>query len=492
MAGTDIYKNIAERTGGDIYIGVVGAVRTGKSTFIRRFMEMLVLPLIDDVHDRERITDELPQSGSGRSVMTTQPHFVPNEAVAIPMDGGNISPQIRMVDCVGYMIDGALGQSEGDVPRMVHTPWSDEEMSFEQAAEIGTTKVMTDHSTIGILVTTDGSICGIERSQYENAEASVAQKLKEQNKPFVIVLNSTNPKSDDCQALQTALEEKYGVRVIALDVMNMESGDCAEIIEGMLMEFPIRTITIEVPAWLRALGMEHDLCKGVRSALSESLTGVARMKDYSLVSDRMKVDRFSPLLLKSVDCGTGNIVFSLQPDEKLFYEVLSAECGFQIDDDYHLISTLRDFVVAKEAYDRLSGALEEAERTGYGLVPPSMEEMTLEKPEIVRQGSRYGVKLRANASGLHLIKVNVDSEIAPLVGSEEQSAELVDYLMNTINNSAESIWQTNIFGKSLYDLVCNSMMTKINSLPDEVRYKLRDAVQRIVNEGCNNLICLML
>ena len=492
MAGTEIYKEIAERTGGDIYIGVVGAVRTGKSTFIRRFMELLVLPLISDSYDKERVTDELPQSGSGRSVMTTQPHFVPNEAVAIPMSDGAVSPQIRMVDCVGYMIDGALGQSEGDVPRMVHTPWSDDEMPFEKAAEIGTTKVMTEHSTIGVLVTTDGSICDIPRSAYEAAEEKVAEKLKEQRKPFVIVLNSTNPKSDECSALRRSLEEKYGVNTVALDVMNMESTECAQLIESMLMEFPIRTVNIEVPAWLRALGTEHKLCGGIQKALKEALGGVSHMKDYTLISEHMQVDRFSPLLLKAIDCGSGNITFSLQPDEKLFYEVLSEECGFEIEDDYHLISTLRDFVVAKEAYDRLSGALAEAEHTGYGLVPPSMEEMSLEKPEIVKQGSRYGVKLKANAAGLHLIKVNVDSEIAPLVGSEEQSAELVEYLMNTIENSPDTIWQTNIFGKSLYDLVCNGMMTKINSLPDDVRFKLRDAVQRIVNEGCNNLICVML
>lgn len=492
MTDTSIYREIASRTGGDIYIGVVGAVRTGKSTFIRRFMELLVLPAITDEYDRQRVTDELPQSGSGRTVMTTQPSFVPNEAVVIPMESG-ISPRIRMVDCVGYMIEGALGQSEGDIPRMVHTPWSDEEMPFEQAAEIGTTKVMTEHSTIGILVTCDGSIADIPRSAYVEAEERVAQRLKEQNRPFVIILNSTNPKSDDCEILRASLEAKYGVNTVALDVMNMESRDCYDLIENILMEFPIRTISIEVPAWLRALGGEHRLCATVREALEKSLDGVSGMKDYSLLLDGMSsIEHFNPLLLKDIDCGTGNITYTLQPEETLFYEVLSEECGFKIEDDYHLIATLRDFVVAKEAYDRLSGALEEAERTGYGLVPPCMEEMTLEKPEIVKQGNRYGVKLKANAAGLHLIKVNVDSEISPLVGSEEQSAELVDYLLDTIRNTPETIWQTNIFGKSLYDLVCNGMMGKINSLPDDVRLKLREAVQRIVNEGCNNLICLML
>ncbi|MBQ9949936.1 MAG: stage IV sporulation protein A [Clostridia bacterium] len=492
MADNDIYRDIARRTGGDIYIGVVGAVRTGKSTFIRRFTELLVLPSITDEYDKGRITDELPQSGSGRSVMTTQPHFVPNEAVKIPMSDAALSPNIRMVDCVGYMIDGALGQSEGDALRMVHTPWSDEEMPFEQAAELGTYKVMTEHSTIGVLVTTDGSICDLPREAYESAEERVAQVMREQNKPFLIVLNTTSPGSDSTLALRDRLEEKYGVTTVVLDIMNMTAEDCRTLIESLLMEFPIRTVNIEVPAWLSALGIEHKICTELRDCISNALCGVTRMRDYSLLCSGLHADRFSDAFVKEIDCGSGNITLSLQPDEKLFYEVLSDECGFEIEDDYHLISTLRDFAVAKEAYDRLSGALEEAERTGYGLVPPAMNEMTLEQPEIVKQGARYGVKLRANASGLHLIKVNVDSEIAPLVGSEEQSAELVEYLLDTIRNSPDMIWQTNIFGKSLYDLVCNGMMGKINSLPDDVRVKLREAVQRIVNEGCNNLICVML
>lgn len=486
----DIYKDISARTGGDIYIGVVGAVRTGKSTFIRRFMEMLVLPLIADENERARIQDELPQSGSGRSIMTTQPHFVPNEAVKVPL--GDIEPSIRMVDCVGYMIDGALGGDDGESIRMVHTPWSDEEMPFERAAEIGTQKVIAEHSTVAVLVTTDGTITDIERGAYEKAEAEVAEKLKESGKPFIIIVNSTNPKDESTFALAAALEEKYGARAIAMDVLGMEAGDCESLIGDMLMEFPIRTILFETPAWITALGAEHELCKSVKGAITESLGGVARMRDYPLVAERMRVERFSEPILREVDCGTGNITFSLQPDEKLFYEVLSEECGFEIEDDRHLICALRDFAVAKEAYDRLRGALEEADRTGYGLVPPSMDEMTLEKPEIVKQGSRYGVKLRANAQGLHLIKINVDSEIAPLVGSEEQSAELVEYLLDTIQNAPETIWQTNIFGKSLYDLVTSGMMGKANSLPEEVRQKLRDAVQRIVNEDCQNLICVML
>lgn len=492
MVDTNIYKDIAARTNGDIYIGVVGAVRTGKSTFIRRFMELLVLPAITNEFDKQRLTDELPQSGSGRSVMTTQPTFVPNEAVSIPLECGD-APRFRMIDCVGYMIDGALGQSEGDSPRMVRTPWQDEEMPFAKAAELGTTKVMTEHSTIGVLITTDGSISDIPREAYVNAETAVAEKLKEQNRPFIIVVNSTAPKSVACLQLCSELEEKYSVSTVSLDILNMESADCMTLIENVLMEFPIRTLNIEVPAWLRALGGSHKLCCEVLHSLENALPGVTKMRDFAQITEKMSdMEHFNPLLLKQIDCSSGNITYSLQPHENLFYEVLSEECGFTIEDDYHLISTLRDFVVAKEAYDRLSGALEEAERTGYGLVPPSMDEMALEKPEIVKQGSRYGVKLKAKSSGLHLIKVNVDSEISPLVGSEEQSAELVNYLMDTINNSPDMIWQTNIFGKSLYDLVCNGMMGKINSLPDEVRLKLREAVQRIVNEGCNNLICVML
>ena len=485
----DIYKDISARTGGDIYIGVVGAVRTGKSTFIRRFMEMLVMPLIADENDKARIQDELPQSGSGRSIMTTQPHFVPNEAVRVPLGDSGIEPSLRMIDCVGYMIDGI---ADGDEVRMVHTPWSDEEMPFEQAAETGTQRVIDEHSTIAIMVTTDGTATGIERSAYEKAEAAVARKLIDSKKPFIIIVNSTEPKSESAQFLATELEEKYGAKTVALDVMNMQSSDCETLIEDMLMEFPVRTISFETPAWVSALGAEHELCKNIRTAIISSLDGISRMKDIEAIADKVTIDRFSAPLLREIDCGTGNIAISRQPDEKLFYEILSEECGFTIEDDRHLITALRDFAVAKEAYDRLQNALEEADRTGYGLVPPSMDEMTLEKPEIVRQGSRYGVKLRANAQGLHLIKVNVDSEIAPLVGSEEQSAELVEYLLDTIKNAPDTIWQTNIFGKSLYDLITNGMMGKVNSLPDEVRQKLREAVQRIVNEECKNLICVML
>lgn len=485
----DIYKDISARTGGDIYIGVVGAVRTGKSTFIRRFMEMLVMPVITDENDKARISDELPQSGSGRSIMTTQPHFVPNEAVRVPIGDSGIEPSLRMIDCVGYMIDGI---TDADEVRMVHTPWSDTEMPFEQAAETGTQRVIEEHSTIAILVTTDGTATGIERSAYESAEAAVAKRLINSGKPFITVVNSTEPRSDAAIALASELEERYGARAVAMDVMNMQEADCEKLIEDMLMEFPIRTITFETPAWVCALGAEHELCKSIRTAIMSSLDGVSRMKDVERIPDMPAIDRFSAPLLREIDCGTGSAAFSIQPDEKLFYEILSEECGFTIEDDRHLITALRDFAVAKEAYDRLKGALDEADRTGYGLVPPSMDEMTLEKPEIVRQGSRFGVKLRANAQGLHLIKVNVDSEIAPLVGTEEQSAELVEYLLDTIKNAPDDIWQTNIFGKSLYDLITNGMMGKVNSLPDEVRQKLREAVQRIVNEECRNLICVML
>ena len=486
----DIYKDISQRTGGDIYIGVVGAVRTGKSTFIRRFMEMLVLPQISDEYDMARVRDELPQSGTGRTVMTTQPHFVPNEAVTIPL--GDISPRIRMVDCVGYMVDGALGQSEGDVPRMVQTPWSDVEMPFEDAARLGTQKVIGEHSTIAVLVTTDGSISDIERPAYETAEAEVAAYLRTCNKPFVIIVNSTSPSSDECRALAQSLEEKYGARAVPLDVLNMGNADCEGLLADLLMEFPIRTVNVEVPAWISGLGIENELVSGVRDVLMSASDGISRMKDYTTFADRVQIERFSPLVLKSIDCGNGSITYTLSPDEKLFYEVLSTECGIDISDDRQLFDTLREFSVAKGAYDRLKGALDEADRTGYGLVPPSMDDMTLEQPEIVKQGGRFGVKLRANAQGLHIIKINVDSEIAPLVGTEEQSAELVEYLKDTINNAPETIWQTNIFGKSLYDLVTSGMMGKVNSLPEEVRYKLRDAVQRIVNEECNNLICVML
>ena len=493
---TRLYMDIAERTGGDIYLGVVGPVRTGKSTFIRRFSELLVVPNIEDEYERSRVLDELPQSGSGRTVMTTQPKFIPNEAATVSFSGEDdhgIEARVRMVDCVGFMVPGALGQAEGEDARMVRTPWYDHDIPFEEAAEIGTRKVICEHSTVGIVVTTDGSVTEIEREAYEDAEERVISELSAQNKPFVIVLNTSAPESEAAYSLKERLEEKYSRPVVAMDVLNMGSADALALIENLLMEFPIRSIRISTPSWMGALGHAHQLNRGVFEAIESAMPDISRMRDYPVMLDRLtETDDFESLVLVSVNAGTGEIVYRLTPKDGVFYRAISEESGLEILDDYALIAALQEFAEMRGAYGRIKAALDEVDRTGYGLVQPSLDEMTLEKPEITRQGGRFGVRLRAQASGLHIIKVTMDSEVSPLVGTQEQSEELVKYLLDTFETQPEEIWKTNIFGKPIYDLVRDEMTTKVTQLPDEVRLKLRDAVQRIVNDGCNNLICIML
>lgn len=493
---TRLYKDIAERTCGDIYLGVVGPVRTGKSTFIRRFSELLVIENIEDEYERSRVLDELPQSGSGRTVMTTQPKFVPNEAVTVMFssdEGSPIEARVRMVDCVGFMVPGALSGGEDDAPRMVRTPWFDHDIPFEEAAEIGTRKVMFEHSTVGIVITTDGSVTDIERESYEEAEERVIAELSRQNKPFVIVLNTNAPDSEAAHSLKERLEERYSRCVIPMDVLNMGSKDALGLIESLLMEFPIRSIHISTPSWMGALGHSHPLNTFISDAINSVLPDITRMRDYGLLLNALsESEDFEALALTSVEAGCGEITYRLTPKDGVFYRAISEESGLELADDYALIAALQEFSEMRGAYGRIKGALLEAERTGYGLVQPSLDEMTLEKPEIVRQGSRFGVRLRAQASGLHIIKVTMDSEVSPLVGSEEQSEELVKYLLDTFEKQPEEIWKTNLFGKPIYDLVRDEMTSKITQLPDEVRLKLRDAVQRIVNDGCNNLICIML
>lgn len=493
---TKLYMDIAQRTCGDIYLGVVGPVRTGKSTFIRRFSELLVVPNIEDEYERARVMDELPQSGSGRTVMTTQPKFIPNEAVTVMFSSDTESPieaRVRMVDCVGFMVPGALGQAEGEAVRMVRTPWFEHDIPFEEAAEIGTRKVIHEHSTVGIVVTTDGTVTDIERESYEEAEERVISELAAQNKPFVIVLNTSAPDSEATLSLKERLEEKYLRPVVPMDVLNMNSGDGLGLIENLLMEFPIRTIHISTPSWMGALGHAHPLNKCVFEAIDKSMPEISRMRDYGVMLGALsETDDFEALTLVSVEAGFGEITYRLTPKDGVFYRAISEESGLELEDDYALIATLKEFSSMRGAYEGIRSALSEVERTGYGLVQPSLDDMTLEKPEIVRQGSRFGVRLRAQASGLHIIKVTMNSEISPLVGTEEQSEELVKYLLDTFEKQPEEIWKTNIFGKPIYDLVRDEMTSKVIGLPDEVRMKLRDAVQRIVNDGCNNLICIML
>lgn len=492
MDRMDLYRDIAQRTQGDIYIGVVGPVRTGKSTFIKRFLDLLILPGIENPYEKERLVDELPQSGSGKTIMTTQPKFVPNEALKLDLDE-TTSINVRMVDCVGYMVPGAIGHTENDVPRMVRTPWFDYDIPFEDAAEIGTRKVMTDHSTIGVVMTTDGSITQIPRSAYIEAEDRVISELKTLGKPFVIVLNSVHPDAAETQNLRDALQIKHGGKVVCADVMNMSAVDASALLEQALMEFPIRMLHLNLPNWMQALEPNHWLVNRLTQPLMDVLPNVGKMRDYSQVVDLFReVEGFMPAKLEKVELGSGNVKIDICPEENMFYTVIGEECGCEIKDDFHLMMLMKDFVGAKREYDRISDALNSMRSTGYGIVAPNMDEMELMEPEIVQQGNRFGVRLKARASGMHLIRVDIDSEVAPLVGTEEQSEEFAAYLMDTFENNPAQIWDTNIFGKPLYDLVREGMNNKIGRMPENVQHKLQNTLQKIVNHGCNGLICIML
>jgi len=492
MDRTELYRDIAERTGGDIYIGVVGPVRTGKSTFIKRFMDLLVLPGMEDPFAKERATDELPQSASGRTIMTTQPKFVPNEAAELHFSESG-SVRIRLVDCVGYMVPGAVGHIEEGNPRMVRTPWHDYDIPFEEAAEIGTKKVITEHSTIGLVLTTDGSITDIDRDCYEEAEARVIAELKEHGKPFAVILNSTHPQASETQLIVDKLREKYNAAVLAADVMQMSAADLYALLELVLAEFPIRMVHIDVPDWINALGNEHWLTERLLVAIKKIPAQVSRMRDHmQILAAFSDIESFEPPFVRKIDLGGGVIEIDLRPQSDLFYTVLGEACGYEIRDDAHLIASIREFVSAKREYDRLKGALNAAYQTGYGMVPPAMDEISLDAPEIMQQGNRYGVRLHAKSTGLHLIRIDIDAEVAPIVGTEEQAKEFLQYLSKAAKIDPDGIWGTNIFGKPLYELVKEGMAGKVNRLPEEVQQRLQETLQRMVNEGCNGLICILL
>lgn len=492
MENFNVYEDISRRTNGDIYIGVVGPVRCGKSTFITSFMNSFVLPNITNKFSRERAKDELPQSADGKTIMTTQPKFIPNEAVKVQF-GSAVELNLRMIDCVGYMIDGALGGEEDEKPRLVKTPWSENEMPFNEAAEIGTTKVMTEHSTIAILMTTDGSVTDIERKSYIEAEDKIAQKLNELNKPYVIVVNSANPNSKETRALCESLSEKYGAPAISLNAKNLREDDVVKIFENILTQFPLKSVKVKMPDWLQALNYENPL---IQSVIDEvvSLTGdVLKMGDFS--GEKIgfsESDDFEPLVIKHIKMGEGKLVFEVVPKPRLFYKVLSDECGENIESDYHLVSYLKQLTYAKREFDKLKTALDEVEETGYGVVYPHLEEMKLEEPEIVKQGGRSGVRLKASAPSLHIMKVDIETEINPVVGTEQQSEELVKYLLSEFENNPQGIWQTNMFGKSLHMLVKEGLSNKLTQMPQEVQKKMRKTLSRVVNEGKGGIICILL
>ena len=487
-----LYQDIANRTDGDIYVGVVGPVRTGKSTFIKNFMDLLVIPNIENEYKKERARDELPQSAAGRTIMTTEPKFIPNEAVEITV-GENLKFKTRLVDCVGYLVNNAIGYLEDDMPRMVKTPWSDEEMPFEQAAEIGTRKVIAEHSTIGILVTTDGSITDIPREDYIEAEERVVKELKELNKPFVIVLNSDDPYSDYTKALARKLEEKYEVSVLPTNCANLDLEDIDNIFSKILYEFPIETMNINFPRWVDGLSDDHWLKKELYDEIKASFSNVRFLKQIDTgISSLQNTKVIVKTKVDEIKLGEGSVYISIELLDELFYQVLTEISGVTIQNEGDLFSTITEFAGVKKEYDKIAYALEEVKAKGYGIVTPSMEELILDEPEMVKQGSRYGVKLRAKAPSIHMIRADIETEVSPIVGSEKQSEDLVNYLLSEFESDPKKIWESNIFGKSLHELVNEGLQNKLAKMPEEAQAKLQETLERIVNEGSGGLICIIL
>lgn len=488
----NLYRDIAERTDGDVYVGVVGPVRTGKSTFISRFMEQLVLPGLPDGPKKDRIADELPQSGSGRSIMTTQPKFVPGEAVQISL-GGNTPVRVRLVDSVGYLVRGALGVSEEGGARMVHTPWFDQDIPFEQAAEIGTRKVMTEHATIGMVVTTDGSIADLPRSAYVDAEERVVGELKALGKPFVMILNSASPRNAETLKLRDALEDKYAVPVMLLNVREMQVNDIQRVLETVLLEFPLREVRLSVPAWLGALDTNHWLVSHVLEQVCSAGVHQRCMRQTDVFDDVFGESPYVEQVEKvQIYPGEGRMDFNLPVRGGLFNRVLGEECGTEIRGDAHLLSLMKELVKAKSEYDHVAAALDAVKQTGYGLVTPSMTELTLEEPEIVRQGSQFGVKLKAHAPSLHLIRVDIETEVTPVVGTEEQSEELVRQLMEEFTTDPRKVWATSFFGKSLENMVREGLNNKLYRMPADAQDKVQQTLTKMINEGDGGMICILL
>lgn len=492
MENMGVYEDIKARTDGDIYVGVVGPVRTGKSTFIKNFMDLLVIPNIENSYKRERARDELPQSAAGRTIMTTEPKFVPNEAIEITI-GDNLELKTRLVDCVGYLVNNALGYMEEDVPRMVKTPWSDEEIPFEEAAEIGTRKVIQEHSTIGILVTTDGSITEIPREDYVEAESRVVNELKELNKPFVIVLNTNNPSSDETRSLANELEEKYGVSVIPTDCTNLNNEDINNIFGKILYEFSIERININFPSWIDGLDNDNEIRKELFKEIKDAFKDVSTIKTINESVARIsKTDIIVKTTIDKVDLGTGTVTIEISLNNMLFYKVLTEMTGIQMNNEADLFATIDNLSKVKKEYDKVSMALQEVKQKGYGIVMPSMEELILDEPEIVKQGSRFGVKLKARAPSIHMIRADIETEVSPIVGSEKQSEELVNYLLSEFENDPTKIWESNIFGKNLHELVNEGLQNKLYRMPEDAQGKLQETLERIVNEGSGGLICIIL
>ena len=492
MTDTNIYRDIAARTDGAFMLGVVGPVRTGKSTFIKRFMEKLVIPQIDNTYIKERAKDELPQSGSGKTIMTAEPKFVPENPVNISL-AGNTELAVRLVDCVGYMVDGAAGQFEDGEERMVTTPWFDHEISMTEAAEKGTYKVITEHSTIGIVITTDGSICDIPREKYLVPEERVINELKEIGKPFIVLLNCIDPESE--QAAETAREisDNYGVRCLRVNCLKLEEAGIACIIRSVLEEFPLKSIGLFLPEWLEALPGDNTLREEIFGNILDSCDGVCKIKDcYDSVGKLAQCENISEVTISKSDLGSGNVEVNVCLPRTLYYKTISEQTGIQVNNDGDLISTLAEMSTVKQDYDKLRSALEDVRTKGYGVVMPDSSQMQLEEPQIVRQGGKYSVKLKANAPAIHMMMTNIETEVTPAIGGETASEDIINFLLQGFDGDVNRIWQSNIFGKSLYDIAEEGLTSKIESLPQSAKDKIQETLQRIINEGSGGLICILL
>lgn len=492
MTKTNIYESIAERTGGDIYIGVVGPVRTGKSTFIKGFMDEFVLPYMDDSAQKERTVDELPQSSSGRTIMTTEPKFIPEEAAEIKIND-SINLKVRMIDCVGYVVPSSLGYIENEQPRMVKTPWFEEEIPFNMAADVGTNKVINEHSTIGLVVTTDGSISDIPRDEYAGAEERVITELKSINKPFVVVLNSTKPYSEECRRLVQELKEKYSASVVAVNCLEMKAEEISEIFTELLYEFPVKEIYIDFPRWIAGLEREHHIRKNIYDALFSAASSLKKVRDSFLFEKEVtQSDSVIECRVSSIELSTGSVNVKVDIAPHLFYDVISEKTGLNIKNEHQLMNSLLELSSVKKDWERFRSALDEVEATGYGIVMPTMNELSLEDPEIMKQGGRYGVRLKASAPSIHMLKANINTEVAPIVGTESQSEELIMYLLKEFEEDPSKIWQSNIFGKTLDSLVNEGLHNKLYRMPVDARMKLQETLEKVINEGCSGLICIIL
>ncbi len=488
----DIYNDIAQRTGGDIYIGVVGPVRTGKSTLIKRFMETLVIPNIGSDYKKERAIDELPQSAAGKTIMTTEPKFIPEEAVPVELAQG-AQFRARMIDCVGYIVPSALGYIENEMPRMVMTPWFEEEIPFNMAAEIGTQKVINEHSTIGLVVTTDGSISDIPREEYAESEARVISELQAIGKPFVVLLNCVDPDTEEARALAQQMQAQYGACVIPVSCTQLSEEDIRKILTAILYAFPIREVNFAMPKWIAMLEKGHPVKEDVFSVIRSAAADLRTVEDAAALAQPICGCRYILSAAASeIDLGTGTVTITVHLDGALFYQILGEKTGLAIRDEGSLLAILEELTAVKKAYARLEPALREVEATGYGIVMPELEELHLEEPEIIKQGGKYGVRLKASAPSIHMMRAGINTTVSPIVGTEKQSEELVMYLLRGFEEDPTRIWDSNIFGKSLHELVNEGLHNKLFKMPIEARMKLQETLERIINEGCSGLICFIL